>query len=63
MEKKDHDGAPQTMDDYFQLLAADDEDLEQEVKDYESIELTFDDYEADPADVIDDAVDDDESDM
>ena len=51
------------MDDLFQLLA-DDEDLEREVADYESIELTFDDYdETDPSDVIDVTVDDEDSEM
>ena len=62
-EKKDRDGVPQTMEDFFQLLA-DDEELEKEVADYESIELTFDDYDDnEPVDVIEVTVDDEEEDM
>ena len=66
MEKKDHEAEPQT-DDYFQLLTEDEDEMEKEaLEDYEnSIEMYGDDFDSDPADmnIMESAVDDDESDM
>ncbi|MCH5285015.1 MAG: DNA-directed RNA polymerase subunit beta [Akkermansiaceae bacterium] len=61
-EKSDQDVVPQ-IDDFFQLLSEED-DLEKDVEDYEnSIELFGSEYDADPTDIIDDAVDEDESEI